>query len=932
MDQTLPVKPPYFDPAALAGELAGLWREHAGREADRRAALLSALKRVSEEARARALAQLMADGSGRRCAEGLSQFQDALVRVVYDFTVNHVYEAKNPSAAEHMAVVATGGYGRGMLAPGSDIDLLFLLPYKQTAWGESVTEHILYLLWDLGYKVGHATRTVDQCVRLAQADMTIRTALLDARLILGERALFEEFERRFDREVVQGTGREFIEAKLAERDQRHAKPGFSRYMVEPNIKEGKGGLRDLHMLHWLGRYLHPGKQDVDFVSAGVFTADEYHTYRRCEDFLWSVRCHLHFETGRAEERLTFDIQPVMAERLGYRRHAGLRAVERFMKHYFLVAKDVGDLTRIVCSALEVKQLKKTPSLNEFLTAPLTWRKRARLRRSSDFRIENGRINVATRDAFAKDPVNLIRLFWLAERYNVPFHPDAIRLVRASLRLIDRKLRESPQANRLFLNLLTQSRNPEVALRRMNEAGVLGRFIPPFGRVVAMMQFNMYHHYTVDEHLIRSVGILSDIEQGRCAEEHPVSTDIIGTIQNRRALYVALFLHDIAKGRDEDHSIAGARIARRLGPRFGLTPAETETVSWLIEHHLDMSLYAQSRDLNDPKTVKDFCDIVQSRERLKLLLLLTVADIRAVGPGVWNGWKGQLLRNLYHEIEPRLAGGHTAVSRNELVRRAQESLREKLTDLTPAEIEHFMNRHYPSYWLRTSTEQQLAHARLTAQAEREGRALVTHVWTDAFMEVTELTVFAPNHPRLLAMIAGSCAAADANIVDAQISTTRDGMALDIIHIQREFEIAEDEKRRGARIARSIETLLRGEAHLSQIAARRRKPKPRLTAFSVEPQVVIDNTLSDELTVIEIAGLDRPGLLYDLTRELSDMKLDIASAHIATFGEKAVDVFYVTDLTSKKITSPSRQNAIRQRLLKVLEGDGEAEARAPQAAPA
>jgi [protein-PII] uridylyltransferase len=451
---------------------------------------------------------------------------------------------------------------------------------------------------------------------------------------------------------------------------------------------------------------------------------------------------------------------------------------------------------------------------------------------------------------------------------------------------------------------------------MNEAGVLGRFIPDFGRVVSMMQFNMYHHFTVDEHLIRTIGFLSGIERGRFASEHPVSSEIVRTIDNRRALYVAAFLHDIAKGREEDHSIAGARIARELGPRFGLTPSETETAAWLVEHHLAMSLFAQSRDLNDPKTLRDFAALVQSRERLKLLLLLTVADIRAVGPGVWTGWKGQLLRTLYFETEPLLGGGHTTLSRTERVSRAQDALRERLAGWPKKDLERFIDRHYPSYWLRTDLDVIAEHAKLILDAEAQKKPIVTHIATDAFRGVTEITLLAPNHPRLLAMVAGACTGAGANIVDAQISTTRDGMALDTIHLEREFDQAEDEERRAKRIAQTIERLLRGDARLSEVVLTKRKPKPKLSAFKVEPQVVIDNTLSDALTVIEINGLDRPGLLYDVTREISDLNLDIASAHIATFGEKAVDVFYVTDLTGKKITSSSREGAIRERLMKAL----------------
>ena len=916
MDQAVVKAAPNFNFEALREETSELARSYSGQDSSLRAALVERLRRLVDDTRAEARRQLERDGDGRTCAEGLSKFQDALIRLAYDFTTNHVYSAKNPSAAEHMAIVAQGGYGRGMLAPGSDIDLLFLLPYKQTAWGESVAEYMLYLLWDLGFKVGHATRTIDQCVRLSRSDMTIRTALLDARLILGDEALFTEFQRRFRDDVLKTSVRPFVDAKLEEQNIRHARAGASRYLVEPNIKDGKGGLRDLHTLHWLAKHLYPDTAEQEFVEAGVFTRAEYSSFRRCEGFLWSVRCQLHFLTERPEERLSFDLQPLMAEKLGYRGHAGLRAVERFMKHYFLVAKEVGELTRIVCSALEMKQLKSLPSLGTLLS-PFGWKRRAHLRRTSDFRIENGRISAIHRDVFAKDPVNFIRLFALADEQQATFSPEVLRQVRANLRLIDDSFRVNPTANRLFLRLMTDARDPEGVLRSMNEAGVLGHFIPDFGRVVSMMQFNMYHHFTVDEHLIRTIGFLSDIERGKYALEHPVSTEVIRTIDNRRALYIAAFLHDIAKGRDQDHSQIGARIARELAPRLGLTPSEAETATWLVEHHLVMSTFAQSRDLNDPKTIRDFADLVQSRERLKLLLVLTVADLRAVGPGVWTGWKGQLLRNLYFETEPLLGGGHITLTRSERVTRAQDALREKLADWPKADLERFIGRHYPAYWLRTDLDVIAEHARLIRDADAQRKSLVTHIATHEFRDVTEITLLAPNHPRLLAMVAGACAGAGANIVDAQISTTRDGMALDTISVEREFDQAEDEERRAERIATTIERLLMGDARLSDVVAMRRKPKPRLSAFTVEPQVVIDNTLSDALTVIEVNGLDRPGLLYDVTREISDLNLDIASAHIATFGEKAVDVFYVTDLIGKKITSKTRESAIRERLLKALQ---------------
>ncbi len=523
--------------------------------------------------------------------------------------------------------------------------------------------------------------------------------------------------------MVKGTGREFIAAKLAERDQRHRAQGASRYLVEPNVKEGKGGLRDLHTLFWIAKYFYRVTSRDELVEVGVFSKEELRQFRKAEDFLWAVRCHLHFMTGRAEERLSFDVQREMARRLGYTAHPGMKDVERFMKHYFLVAKDVGDLTRIFCAALEEHHGKAAPVLNRVLGLPQRRRRRT-IPGSTDFVVDNDRINTANAKVFERDPVNLIRIFHLADKYDLAFHPDAMQDVARSLRLIDGKLREDEEANRLFIEILTSRRQPELVLRRMNEAGVLGRFVPDFGKIVSMMQFNMYHHYTVDEHLLRAIGILSEIERGELAEEHPLANEIMPELKDRVALYVALFLHDIAKGRPEDHSIAGARVARRLCPRFGLDAAQTETVAWLVEQHLTMSIVAQSRDLGDRKTIADFAAIVQTMERLRMLLVLTVADIKAVGPGVWNGWKGQLLRTLYYETEPVLTGGHSQVSRDRRVAEAKSELEAALADWPAKERAAYLRLHYPAYWLRVDLAHKIAHAGCSATRREAGKSLVT----------------------------------------------------------------------------------------------------------------------------------------------------------------------------------------------------------------
>nr|WP_310158687.1 [protein-PII] uridylyltransferase [Bosea sp. BE125] len=898
--------------------------------AEMRQALVTHLRGVLEEGHASAKDLLAGPRNGLACAERISATMDGIVACLHIAASEHFYQAVNPSQSERIAVVAVGGYGRGTLAPGSDVDLLFLFPHKQTAWGESVVEAMLYPLWDLKLKVGHSVRSIDDCMREARADMTIRTALLEARFLIGDRSLFDEMVRRFGAEVIEGTAPAFTEAKLAERETRVRRAGTSRYLVEPNVKDGKGGLRDLNTLFWIAKYAYRVDDVSELVAAGLFERKELVMFQRSEEFLWRVRCWMHFITGRAEERLSFDLQRQVAAAIGYAGRSGQAPVERFMKAYFLVAKDVGDLTAIVCAALEARQQKPRASLSRLLGS-FAKRKRVRALGHPDFTLKSQRLNVIDDNAFRRDPVNLLRLYEIASRDDIAIHPDTSRLVTQSLRLVTAQLRHDPEANRIFLEILTGRRSPEPVLRRMNESGLLGRFIPDFGRVVAMMQFNMYHHYTVDEHLIRSIGVLAEIDAGVLEIEHPLANEIMPTVANRRALYVALFLHDIAKGRLEDHSIAGAKIARKLCPRLGLSEAQTETVAWLVEHHLDMSTVAQSRDLGDPKTIETFAATVQTLERLKLLLILTVADIKAVGPGVWNGWKGQLLRTLYYETEIVLAGGYSVIERKARVEKKQDALKEQLADWPETERNAYLARHYPPYWIKTDLARQEKHARFLRQAENEGRTTATAVETDQFRGITELTILAPDHPRLLAIVTGACAAAGGNIADAQIFTTTDGLVLDTISVSRAFDRDDDELRRAERIAAAIERALKGEIRIADLVAQRRAPPPRGQTFQLAPEVIIDNVLSARHTVLEVSGLDRPGLLYDLTTAIGKLNLNIASAHIATFGEKAVDVFYVTDLTTAKIVSTARQLAIRRALLDVFAFDHDKPAAAKAKAP-
>jgi len=900
---------------ALDAALAAAARDAGADVAGFRKAAAEILNGFLAARRAEARERLESGGRGLACAQYLSRAEDLVVRSLHEALVGK-FAGEGAKILAH-AVVAVGGYGRGTLAPQSDIDLLFVAADPRDAKIKLIVESMLYVLWDLKQKVGHATRSVEDCIVQARADMTIRTSILEARFLSGDERLFETLRRRFDAKIVAKSASEFVAAKLAERDKRVQRQGESRYLVEPNVKEGKGGLRDLNTLFWISKYVYRVQDPAELVDVGLFTKAELSLFRRCEEFLWAVRCCLHFLTERAEERLTFDLQPPIAKLLGYASRAGQTDVERFMKHYFLIAKDVGDLTAIVCAALEVKQTKRTQTFDRFL-AKLRRRPQA-VAEAPDFRVDAERVNVVAEDVFERDPVNLIRLYWVADRSGLPLHPEATRLVTKSLKRITAAVRNDPTANRLFLEVLTSRRSPEVALRRMNEAGVLGRFIPEFGRIVGMMQYSMYHHYTVDEHLLRTVGVLNQIEAGRLKEEHPLLSDLLPHTAQRVSLYVAAFLHDIAKGRGVDHSIAGAEAARKLCPRFGLSGAETDRVAWLIEQHLTMSTTAQGRDISDPRTAETFGAVVQTMERLRLLLALTVCDIRAVGPGVWNAWKGQLLRSLFWETEIVLGGGHSALDRKSRVAAARAALREALPNWSDPEVEAYASRHYPAYWLKVDLQRQVEHAKLFHAMRAQVRSLTTEASTDARRGVTELTVIAPDHPRLLSVIAGACASAAANIVEAHIFTTTDGFALDSIFISRAFPEDADEIRRGRRIAETVEKALRGEVRLRDIIQDRRQRETRAKTFAVEPEVEIDNTLSSLYTVLQISALDRLGLLYEVTTLLSRQNLNIGSAHIVTFGEKAVDAFYVTDLTGAKITSAARQAGLKRQLLAVLQGE-------------
>ncbi|MDQ8756979.1 [protein-PII] uridylyltransferase [Sphingosinicella sp. LHD-64] len=896
---SIPARREIVDRAALAERLAGVDR------AEATAILKDALAQGRAEI-ARRLAEK--PYAGTEAASAYAFLTDQILRLVYDHVTGHEHPRANPTTSERLLLIAVGGYGRGEMAPCSDVDIGFVTPWKQNQWTETVIESILYLLWDLGLKVGQSTRSIDEQISVAQSDQTARTALLEARYLWGDETLYDEASARFWKKVVAGTARAFIKEKLAEREQRHHRMGDSRYLVEPNVKEGKGGLRDLHTLFWIGKYVYKVGAVAELVDIGLLTQAELRRFQRAERFLWAVRCHLHLLAGRAEERLTFDYQRTIAERMNYADRPGKSSVERFMHHYFLHARTVGDLTGVFLAHLDEKFATRG---SRFLL-PMLRRRPSKL---EGFALERGRLAVPRPDFFAEDPVRLLQMFALADAHGLEIHPMAMRAAASHAKLIDGKVRADPRANAYFLDVLTSPRDPETVLRWMNEAEVFGRFVPDFGRVVAQMQFDMYHHYTVDEHTIRAIGLLARIEKGDLKADHPLSTNLFRHISSRRVLYVAVLLHDIAKGRGGDHSVLGEKVAEALCPRLGLTAAETETVAWLVRYHLLMSATAQKRDLSDPKTIQDFADQVKSLERMRLLLILTVVDIRAVGPGTWNDWKAQLLRTLFAAAEEVLRLGHKGQGRLLKVEEVQQVLAEGM-GWDAAQRTAYAARLADSYWLAEPIEVIERNARFVAAADKAGPAGRHPFEAVAQPErgATLVSVYAKDEPGLFYRIAGAISLVGGNIIDARIHTTADGMALDNILVQdlNRGPIADRHQLR--RLEKAVLEAVEGQEPDTSRLAARALPLRRAEAFAIHPAVFIDNEASSRHTVVEVNARDRAALLSELARAIFEAKATIHSAHIATYGERAVDVFYLARRGGGKITGPAKLKALETRLLK------------------
>ncbi len=910
--------PAALDGLRLRAELAAATRVGWDKPAARQAAL-TRLKRYLVRARTHAEARLIGNEGGLEAARMLSAAMTAAMRALYDSIALDLHP--DGAAAPGVVLCAVGGFGAGELAPQSDVDLVFLVKDKAPDYAEPLIERILYALWDSGIQVGGgAVRTVDEALALAAEDLSERTALLNLRGVSGDERLARRLQTRFEKAQLGDNAPAFASAKLAERDTRVDRQGDSRYAVEPHLKDGKGGLRDLQTLRWLAQILYGADALERWVGEDLFQVEDVNRYLMAADFFWTVRFHMHALSATKDDRLTFDIQPEVASRMGYVNSADQLAVEGFMRDYFRKSIDVGALTRLVCAKLEADELKDPPSPEgRFLPAANQVEDDSLF--EVGFRIRAGRLDFLDSGVIESDPVLMMRLFELAASHNVDLHPAAVAAINRNLRLVDDGFRTDPRARRSFLAVLLDADDPRMTLRAMTEAGLLGAYIPEFGNIVARTQFNMYHRFTVDEHTLNALGLMREIEQGKHTTEHPLISGYASELSHRRALHLALLLHDTGKGKG-DQCIEGAENARIACPRLGLDDDETELVAWLIENHLAMSDTAQRRDISDPRTVLDFAELVGSLERLRLLAFLTVVDIRAVGPGVWNGWKAQLLRDLYTATASVLAETgprDEADARARLVERADKARERFLASasrLGSDVVERWANSLDPTYWLAFGEADRQRHAALARTAERRGDTVATGIRVDRRRSATEIMVLAPDRHGLFADIAGAIASEGASVVGAQVTTTSDGRAFDVFFVQepggRPYGWADSYSRDLLKAA--VERAARGEAtsdgRFANPTVRRRE-----AAFAIAPYVKFDPEAADNALVIEASGRDRPGLLHDLARTLAEEGLSLIAARIDGYGERAVDTFYVIE-AGKKPTDPERLAGVETALMTVL----------------
>ncbi len=805
---------------------------------------------------------------------------------------------------EGVSIVALGGYGREELSPYSDIDLLFLHKKGSKDLAEEVVERLLYLLWDTKMDVGNCTRSLEECRELSmdKNDVTILSSLLDSRFICGDRALYDELENEIYGEVLPKISHDFIRRKIDERDVRGERYGKTLYILEPNVKEGRGGLREFQTAMWVAQASYKAKSFEEVLQRGFISEREYGVMRKCLNFLLLVRAQLHYQAKRREDNLSFELQLQVAKSFGYR-DGNLRAVEKFMRIYYLRA------------AVVVQHSRR---LTEKCTRAYARRRLTKKAVHLDhgFTIRGKYLSVTSRNVFSEDFCNFLRAFEYADRHSVEFTEYLELLMGEQATRIDEKVRNDPEFNRMFLRLLRFGKDVSKMLLKMNEMRLLGRLIPEFGKIVCMVQFDSYHVYTVDIHSIFMVREIERLINYEYEKKFPFLTKVTETLVKRHVLFLACLFHDMGKGQGGSHAQKGAAMIPKIAERMGLSASDAEQLEFLVRHHLAMVHFSQRRDLDDPVVLKRLAKSIPDEETLSLLYLLTFADIRSVGPDVWKDWTGMLLQELYVKTLRQMSAGTYR-------RKTDEEWMQKMTsdivadadgEIPEREVRKILKKMPVSYFSQFSRQNILRHVRLLDSIEGKFATEVI-----CYEEYDEFTVCAPDKKGIFSVFCGILSANGLNILGARIVTTLDKKAFDVFYVERTDYLTEEEYGEvWKKVDKNLRKVLDGDTEVDDLVERRKRNYSSYGRKVPEypPEIVFDNESSDKATVIEVYAHDREGLLYSITKTIAEMDLSIDYAKVSTRADQVADTFYVRDSRGRKISGDKKLKKIEDSLISAV----------------
>ncbi len=839
--------------------------------------------------------------SGQQSVQAYAAFMDGFLATLFRLAVD---DAKREGAQPTpLVLVALGGYGRGELHPLSDLDLMLIYEGEMNAFVQRATQGLLYALWDLGLQVGHALRSLPDCLAMARTDFPSRTSMQEARYVVGDRRLFNRFRKVLAENVYQKDFAQFLETTLTERDQRYRKFGGSPYMGEPNVKESAGGLRDIHTAMWLASTKFGTRTLRELADKGLITEREQKATDEALTFLWRVRNELHFLSGHKNDVLSRDVQPQIAKNFGYAGDEISLGVEKFMRDYYLHARVIHRVSRRLIARCR-ETLGRRGSVQRKLRQDAL---------ADGLIVIADRIHLARPDgrAFREAPARLLTVFWHAHRLGFELGIDVERAIEDALDLIDDGFSRSPEARDLFLAICRTWGRVTQTFREMHELGVLGRYLPEWGALTCLVQYDVYHKFTADQHSLLAVENLEALAPGQSAESEGIA-QVLNEVERPDLLMLGMLLHDIGKGKGHGHVAKGIPLIEELTARMALPPEDADKVVFLVAHHLTMSHAAQRRDIDDPKTAEALAEACRTPERLRMLYLLTFADMRAVGPGVMTGWQAQILWDLYCRTYARLTGGQPERPNREAVaERVWEAMRrEGSRGAVTAHLAMFPDR----YLSATPPQRIAAHLRLVDALEED--VVATELFHHQDLGSSELVIATRDVPGLFALIAGTLAAHGINILSAQIHTRADGVAIDTFQVNDPFGEAVTEESRWRKTLEALRRVLRGEQTVEELLEVRRKVGRASETVPGPPKITVDNQLSDTHTVVEVKCPDRVGLLYAITHTLSAHGLDIGSARIATEIDQAYDTFYVTDRKGRRVEDSAAMALLREGLEEAL----------------